>query len=87
MKRTYVYEGFNVTMDLEPVWTASGNVTLLPPRGYIAVVLITKPGTKRPIVTPIRLTAGDQNPFATEAEALMAAFSAGQRLIDDTLAL
>jgi hypothetical protein len=42
-------------------------------------------GGTRPMVAPIRLTADDMRPFPTEAEALMAGFSAGQRVVDDTL--
>ncbi|WP_396328675.1 hypothetical protein [Burkholderia anthina] len=85
MNRIYTYKGFTITVDLEPVWEASGNVTLLPPRGFIAVVNIKMAGMVRPMVAPIRLTADNQQPFAKEADALMAGFSAGQRVVDDTL--
>ena len=85
MKRIYKYRGFNVTVELEPVWERSGNITLLPPKGFLAVVHIVMAGMTRPMVAPIRLTADGQRPFVSEAEALMAGFSAGQRLIDDTL--
>ena len=72
-------------MELEPVWERSGNVTLLPVRGFIAVVNIKMAGMARPMVAPVRLTADNQQPFAKEADALMAGFSAGQRVVDDTL--
>jgi hypothetical protein len=85
MKRTYNYKGYEVTVELEPVWEAVGGVTLLPPRGFVAVVHIRAAGAVRPMVGPIRLTADSQHPFATEAEALMAGYSAGQRVVDDTL--
>ena len=86
MNRIYTYKGFEVAVDLEAVWETSGNVTLMPPRGFIAVVQIKKAGASRAMVAPIRLMADNQRPFATEADALMAGYSAGQRVIDDTLA-
>ncbi|MBC8752397.1 hypothetical protein OKW43_007602 [Paraburkholderia sp. WC7.3g] len=85
MKRIYTYKGFEIAVELEPVWEASGNVTLLPPRGFIAVVHIRTAGATRLMIAPIRLTADNQQPFATEVAALMAGFSAGQRVVDDTL--
>ncbi|BCG00225.1 hypothetical protein PPGU19_047930 [Paraburkholderia sp. PGU19] len=85
MKRTYKYKDFEVTVETEPVWQPSGNVTLLAPLGFIAVVYIGKIGASRTTVGPMRLTADSQKPFATEAEALMTGFSAGQRIVDDTL--
>jgi hypothetical protein len=86
MKRIYGYKGFEVAVELEPVWKTTGGVTLLPPQGFIAVVQIRMVGATFPVVAPIRLSATTQQPFATQAEALMAGYSAGQRIVDDTLA-
>ncbi|MFP3709113.1 hypothetical protein SB783_34405 [Paraburkholderia sp. SIMBA_009] len=58
---------------------------MLSPKGFLTVVHIVMVGMTRPMVAPIRLSAEGQCPFASEAEALMAGFSAGQRFIDDTL--
>jgi hypothetical protein len=81
MKRIYSYRGFDVTVELEAVWETSGNVTVLPPKGFVAVVHIVMAGTTRPMVAPIRL--GTDGPlFASEAEALMVSYSAAQRVID-----
>ena len=85
MERAYKYKGFVITVELEPVWEASGSVTLLPPRGFIAIVNIKIAGVALPMFAPIRLTADNQRPFANEADALMAGCSAGQRVVDDTL--
>ncbi|MEM5332089.1 hypothetical protein VSR34_37005 [Paraburkholderia sp. JHI2823] len=85
MKREYKYKGFEIAVDLEPVWESSGNVTLLPPRGFIAIVNIKTAGMVRPMVAPIRLAADNQQPFARETDALMAGFSAGQRVVDEML--
>ncbi|MFM0056941.1 MULTISPECIES: hypothetical protein [Paraburkholderia] len=89
MKRIYGYKGFEVTVELEPVWETAGSVTLLPPRGFVAVVQVRTMGAvgaTRPVVAPIRLGATVQQPFPTQAEALMAGYSAGQRVVDDTFA-
>ncbi|MFL9905303.1 hypothetical protein [Paraburkholderia sp. RL17-337-BIB-A] len=85
MNRSYTYKGFEIAVELETVWEASGNVWLLPPRGFIAVVHIRRLGATRPTVAPIRLTADNQRPFATEPDAVMTGYSAGQRVVDDTL--
>ncbi|MBC8752311.1 MULTISPECIES: hypothetical protein [Paraburkholderia] len=87
MKRVYVYQGFEVTVELEPEWVteASGKGWLLPPKGFVAVVSICMEGATRPMVAPIRLMADSQRLFATEGDALMAGYSAGQRVVDDTL--
>ncbi|SKD04817.1 hypothetical protein [Paraburkholderia hospita] len=85
MERIYKYKGFEIAVELEPVLETSGNVTLLQPRGFIAIVQIKMAGIDCPLVTPVRLMADRQQPFATEADALMAGFSAGQRVVDDTM--
>ncbi|RKT13522.1 hypothetical protein B0G69_6687 [Paraburkholderia sp. RAU2J] len=85
MKRIYRYRGFEVTVELQPQWEASGKIWLLPPKGFVAVVSICMAGATRPMVAPIRLTGDSQRPFATEGDALMAGYSAGQRIVDDTL--
>jgi hypothetical protein len=87
MKKLYAYESFEVFVELEPVGKASRGTTLSAPQGFIAVVQIRVAGATRPMVAPIRLTADDRHPFATEAEALMAGYSAGQRIVDDTFSL
>jgi hypothetical protein len=87
MKRIYAYESFEVSVALEPVWTTSEGVTWSAPQGFIAVVQIRLAGATRPMIAPLRLTADNWHPFATEAEALMAGYSAGQRIVDDTFSL
>jgi len=86
MKRNYAYRDFEVAVELEAIRETSHNVTLLLPRGFIAVVHIRRVGTSQPMVAPLPLLAANQQPFATEVDALMAGFSAGQRAIDDALA-
>jgi hypothetical protein len=83
MKRVYEYKGFQIDVEAEPVWKSSHGISLAAPEGYLAVVRISTRTAAVPIFTPLRLTAERSNPFATEAEALMAGYSAGQRVIDD----
>jgi hypothetical protein len=85
MKKIYPYKGFEITVELEPVRALSTNVWLLTPQGFIAVVHVQAAGESRDLLSPTRLMADGQRPFATEAQALMAAYSAAQRLVDDTL--
>jgi hypothetical protein len=87
MKKLYAYEGFEVSVKLLPGGKASSGTILSAPQGFIAVVQIRVAGATRPMIAPIRLTANDRHPFATEAEALMAGYSAGKRIVDDTLSL
>ncbi|REG51019.1 hypothetical protein B0G80_7498 [Paraburkholderia sp. BL6669N2] len=82
MKKTYRYKGFEVAVELEAMREISGNVTLLPPKGFVAIVYV-KNVNGHPVAPPVRLTEERQRPFATHADALMAGFSAGQRIIDD----
>ncbi|MGF6612884.1 hypothetical protein OKW45_007872 [Paraburkholderia sp. WSM4175] len=85
MNRIYAYKGFEVTVGLEP----SGNedVWLLRPRGFVSVVRIRIADAIGDAFKPISLMADGQRPFATEAEAFTAGYSAAQRLIDDCLVL
>ncbi|MFM0689212.1 hypothetical protein PQQ77_24780 [Paraburkholderia strydomiana] len=84
MKRIYEYKGFQIDVEPEPVWKPSDGASLTGPEGYLAVVRISTRTAGVPMFTPLRLTAESSNPFPTEAEALMAGYSAGQRVIDDT---
>ena len=85
MKRIYAYKGFDVTVDLES--SVDEGVWLLRPRGFVSVVRIRSAGAIGDAFTPISLMANGQRPFATEAEAFVAGYSAAQRLIDDSVGL
>ncbi|NVH71069.1 hypothetical protein FSB08_00555 [Paraburkholderia sp. JPY432] len=85
MQRTYPYKGFEITVELEPVWEASGSAVLSPPRGFVAIVSVGANGVPTSLISPIRLMKDTWKPFGTEATALMAGCSAGQRLIENTL--
>jgi hypothetical protein len=85
MKRHYAYKGFVVTVELEVLSGTSGNTALLPPKGYVALVEVRREDLARPFVPALRLTSDKLRPFVSEGDALMAGFSAGQRIIDDTL--
>jgi len=84
MKRLYQYKGFQIDVETEPVWKPSDGTSLTGPEGYLAVVRISTQTALVPVFSPLRLTAERSNPFPTEADALMAGYSAGRRMIDDT---
>jgi hypothetical protein len=87
MKKLYAYESFEISVELEPVEKPCRGTALSAPQGFVAIVQIRVTGATRPLVAPIRLTASNRESFATEAEALMAGYSAGQRIVDDTFSL
>lgn len=58
-------------MDLESVWETSGNITLLPPRGFVAVVQIERTGATRPMIALTLLRADKQRPFGTAPSRVM----------------
>ncbi|MPW23962.1 hypothetical protein GCT13_46675 [Paraburkholderia sp. CNPSo 3157] len=84
MQRTYPYKGFEVTVDLEPVWEVTRSLVPSLPIGFVAIVSIGGKGMPNSLPLPVRVTNDNKKPFGTEAAALMAGFSAAQRLIDDT---
>jgi hypothetical protein len=84
MQRTYPYKGFEVAVDLEPVWEAPGGAMPSLPIGFVANVSISGKGRPNSLAFPFLVTNDNTKPFGTEAAALMAGFSAAQRLIDHT---
>ena len=83
MKRLYQHKGFQIDVETEPVWKPSDGASLTGPDGYLAVVRISTQTALVPVFSPLRLTTERSNSFPTEADALMAGYSAGRRLIDD----
>ncbi len=84
MHRKYPYKGFEVTVDLESVWAATGGAVPSLPIGFVAKVSIGGKGMPNSLTLPIHVTNDNEKPFGTEAAALMAGFSAAQRIIDRT---
>lgn len=67
MQRSYPYKGFEVTIDLEPLWEPTGDAVPSLPSGFVAIVSIGMKGLPTPLVSPIRLMNEKQKPFETEA--------------------
>jgi len=82
VKRIYEYRGFEVAVELESV-PDGFDVVVVP--GFIAVVQIQTVGGNCRVVPALRLGMACHKPFPTRAEALIAGYSAGQRIVDDTL--
>ncbi|QCP52816.1 hypothetical protein FAZ95_27195 [Trinickia violacea] len=85
MQRTHRYRGFEVTVALEAVWEPSGSAVPSLPSGFVTIVSIGPKELSSPLVSPIRPKKDNQKLFGTEGAALMAGFSAGQRVIDNGL--
>jgi hypothetical protein len=85
MRRAYNYRGFEATIEVESVpavivagWTLAA--------GGVVVKVSVRHRLSRRELPPARLSDEGERTFASEAEALMAGFSAAQRLIDGELA-
>ncbi|WP_321897137.1 hypothetical protein [Burkholderia cepacia] len=85
MERDYLYEGFNIHVQVQAGVCTMPRVRRLPDVEYTAVVTITRYDAQTPVLPPMRLSDRDGRHFSTAAETLLAAGTAGQRAIDDLL--
>jgi hypothetical protein len=85
MRRAYNYRGFEATIEVEsvPAVIVAGSVVA---SGGLVVKIAVRHRLSGREFPPAQLSDEGELTFATEAEALMAGFSAAQRLIDDELA-
>ncbi|MFM0501856.1 hypothetical protein [Paraburkholderia caffeinilytica] len=86
MKRIYEYRGVQITVELEPVPTFKDGAVLPVSERFLAIVQVKTASAGVPLFAPLRLADDRSNYFSSQAEALMAGYSAGQRLVDDTAA-
>ncbi len=84
MRRVYEYKGFHITVELKPVPEFKDGVILATSERFLTVVQVKMANAGVPLFAPVRLADVRSNYFSTEAEALMAGHTAGQRLVDDT---
>jgi hypothetical protein len=85
MQRAYHYKNLVIEVTVEgdiqlPVTRRTAST-----RGFVAVVRVVSKGAGVPLFAPFRLGDPAGQAFATEAEALMGGYSAGQRLVDDLI--
>ncbi|SIT44817.1 conserved hypothetical protein [Paraburkholderia ribeironis] len=85
MKRLYEYKGFQVAVELDPVWMRQAGVTVSSLLGFVAVVSVRALATGAPIFAPMRVAPDRLTPLPTAADGLMAGFTLGQRMIDGTI--
>ncbi|BDC45088.1 hypothetical protein PTKU15_83850 [Paraburkholderia terrae] len=64
------------------MWESIGSAVPSLPTGFVANVSIADKRMRNSLTLPIRVTNDSKKLFGTEAAALMAGFSAAQRLID-----
>ncbi len=85
MRRNYDYRSFIVEVTVEADYQLSATRRAASTPGFVAIVRIVTKGTAVPLVAPLRLGSAAGKPFATEADALMGGYAAGQRVVDDLL--
>jgi excinuclease UvrABC helicase subunit UvrB len=83
MQRNYPYRGFTINVSVETYRTVALSRMRMGDMGCVAVVRVFREGQDVPLLGPIRLTDNDGRWFASEADALLAGGTAGQRAIDD----
>jgi hypothetical protein len=83
MTRTYEYHGYTLVVAVESdlSWRQAGGTAARV--GYVAIVRIFQAGNAMAVFSPLRFGEAGGHPFATEADALMAGYSAAQRIVDD----
>ncbi|PXW22735.1 hypothetical protein C7408_110128 [Paraburkholderia caballeronis] len=85
MNRTYEYRGYRLDVSVEALCFGQAGRTMLARRRYIAVVRFVAAHDATAEFPTMRLDEAGGQPFASEVDALMGGYSAGQRLIDDRL--
>jgi len=83
MARTYEYHGYTleVTVESDFAWPQAGAKASRV--GFVAIVRIFQAGTAVAVFSPLRFGEAGGRPFATEADAMMAGYSAARRIVDD----
>jgi hypothetical protein len=85
MHRNYDYRNFIVEVTVEGDFRLPVTQRTTSTSGFVAVVRVVTKGTAVPLVAPLKLGNAAGTGFATEADALMSGYAAGQRLVDDLL--
>ncbi|MBC8752385.1 hypothetical protein OKW43_005725 [Paraburkholderia sp. WC7.3g] len=85
MRRAYDYRGFEATLEVESVAAAVVAGSVVASGGLVVKIAVRHQLSGREF-PPARLFDEGERTFATEAEGLLAGFSAARRLIDDALA-
>ena len=83
MSHTYHYHGFVIEVAVETDFSCKAGPGATTSAGFVAVVSISKAGTSVAVFSPLRFGESQGKPFLSEADALMAGYSAGQRIVDD----
>lgn len=85
MERNYSYAGHNIHVAVQACASTVPRRMKMPDVGYTAVVTITRPDTRTPLLPPILLAGPDGQWFPTVADTLFAAGRVGQQAVDDLL--
>ncbi|WP_248295131.1 hypothetical protein [Paraburkholderia sp. UYCP14C] len=86
MMRTYEYHGFTIEVTVETDFTLRPAGRAAVRTRYTAVVHVYQAGNAVATFSPLRFDAAGGRRFDTEADALMAGYSAARRIVDDLFA-
>ncbi|APA90162.1 hypothetical protein BJG93_30950 (plasmid) [Paraburkholderia sprentiae WSM5005] len=84
--RTYEYHGFTIEVTVEADFTLRPAERAAVHPHYAAVVRVYQAGNAIATFSPLRFDIAGGRPFDTEADALMAGYSAARRIVDDLFA-
>jgi len=77
------YKGFTLEVSVESdIYIGANRLEQRRP-GYLPVVPIFQAANTVPVSSPLRFGEAGSRPFATEADALTAAYSAARKIVDD----
>lgn len=85
MRREYNYKGYEIQVSTESISAPALRTWRLSDSGYVALVSIYKSTDSSEPMSQVRLMGLDGRWLVTEVDALMRGYSAGRRIVDDTL--
>lgn len=83
MSRTYYYREFDIEVAVETDFSWKAGASAKTSVGFVSVVRISKAGASVGVFSPIRFGESPGKSFTSEADALMAGYGAGRRIVDD----
>lgn len=83
MKREYEYRGFSIHVSAEADFSANLGMGAAFDLRYTATVKVAKVDTFMALLSPLRFEGANGRRFMSTGEALMAGYSAAQRLVDE----
>jgi hypothetical protein len=83
VSRAYHYHGFDIEVAVETDFSWKAGPGAKTSVGFVGVAKISKAGASVAVFSPLRFGESPGKPFLSEADGLMASYSAGRRFVDD----